>query len=1438
MDANGCPASTTVQIQEPSEVTVLSVNATTVTCFGGNDGTATTNASGGTGALTYNWSNSQTTATATGLTSGSYTVTVTDVNGCSDTGITLVGQNPQMQIDNITMTPVICNGESNGSTNVFPSGGIGPYTFEWSSGDFTQSVTGLIAGNYTVTVTDNVGCTQIDNIMVTEPSLLQLNTISSTPIGCFGQASGTTTVNASGGSGTLNYLWTPGNQTNPTATALGAGIYTVVVTDQNNCSVTETVEVSQPLPLSVDGISATPVDCNGTNTGSVNVNVSGGTPPLTYQWSSGQNTASVSNLPANTYSVTITDLGGCFETTSVVVSEPTALSIDMIMGSALACNGDSNGTTNVVASGGTPPLSYLWSDTQTTPNATGLVAGAYVVTVSDANGCTQVANTTVTEPAGININSTSATPASCFGLNDGTASVSASGGVAPLSYVWNPSGQTTTTALGLTAGNYVVLVTDANSCSTTSMVTVGEPAALAIDNISSLPAACFGSATGSTSATASGGTSPLVYNWSNGQTGQNNINLTAGNYTLTVTDNNGCIITDEVVVGQAPPLVINNISGGALDCNGDTDGIAIVQASGGSGILSYEWSPTGQNTAAANNLGAGIYSVTVTDVEGCSVTGSAEITEPPLLVIDNISATPISCFGGVDGTATVSASGGSAPLSYSWNPTNQTGTTAFGLFEGTYIVEVTDANGCIVTSSIVVSQPTELTLTPPSSTPTLCFGSNEGTATIGATGGTTPYTYQWSGNSGGQTTPTAVGLASGTYFVTITDANGCVKNTSIFVDQPSPMSSSTSMNAVSCLGGNDGNATVVATGGTSPYSYLWDNNAGNQIAATAINLNAGTFVVTITDSNGCTRTDDILVTEPLTAVSTTISGFNVSCNGGSDGFASVFPTGGTGDYSYLWDANTGSQTSATANNLSAGNYSVSVTDENGCVDIASYTITEPSPVVVSLTQQSTGCFGGSDGQAMATASGGTPFSTGTYTYEWSDGQLGPFAIGLTGGQSYSVLVTDANGCTTAGSITVSQPSPLITSITGTQITCFGDSDATVTVNINGGSPPYSYNWSPNADGQTTQTAVGLSIGTYLVTVTDATGCADTGSYTIQQGEPLALSLSATIVECFGDSTGTATANPSGGSTPIGGIYDYAWSNGDSTQTIDSLAAGFYTVTVTDETGCIIVDNVEVLQPDGPVISIAEIIDVSCYGGQNGRVILNTTGGTLPYFYSMDGINYQQSNIFQSLTADDYQIFVRDFYDCAYTLNVTVSEPPELVVDAGEDITIEIGDSTQLEAITTALSDVTYTWTTFDDIEDLSCTDCPNPVASPAITSDFTVTVQNSNGCEASDQVRIIVDKIVRTFVATAFTPNGDGANDAFYVQGGKGISHVQMFRVYDRWGEKVFENRETEINNPDAGWDGTLNGKDMNPGVFAWYAEVVCDNGEVVFMKGDVTLIR
>lgn len=1077
----GCTASQTFNITQPPPITATGTQ-TNVLCNGQCTGAASVTASGGTGTYTYSWAPSGGTgASATGLCPGIYTVTISSgTPTCSITQTFNITQ-PTAITSNVNSTPATCS-VSNGTASISVTGGTGAYSYNWTpgnpTGDGTNAITGLAAGTYTCTVTDANGCTHVNSVTVGSTTALTASA-SSTPVLCFGGATGTATGTPASGTGPYTYNWTPSGGTNATATGLIAGNYTVVITDVGTgCTATASVTVTQPTALAATS-TQTNILCNGSCTGAASISVSGGTSGYTYLWApSGGTGSSATALCAGAYTVTATDANGCTITRTFNITQPAA--ITSTVNSTIASCSVNNGTASISVSGGTGAYTYDWTPGNPTGDGTNtitaLAPGTYTCTVTDANGCTHSNTVTVSSTAGLSATAAS-TPVLCFGGNTGTATGTVTGGVGPFTYSWTPSGGTSATATGLSAGGYTVLITDVSSgCTATASVTVTQPTALAATSTQT-NILCNAACTGAASISVTGGTTTYTYNWlPSGGTGSSATALCAGTYTVTATDANGCTITQTYNITQPPALSVTT-SFTQSTCSA-ANGAAAVSVTGGTGAYSYTWAPTGGNNANATGLVAGTYTCTIADANSCSITATVTVPNANSPVVSIISSTDVTCFGGNDGEATASSTGGTTPYTYLWSNADAD-SIGNNLIAGSYTVTVTDANGCSSTATVTITEPPLLSANA-SGTDLLCNADNSGTANVVASGGTGAYTYTWSPSGGSG--PGATGLAAGTYTCVVTDANGCTASAATAITEPPLLTVASAGFNVSCFGSCDGQLVAIPTGGTPTYSFLWSTGCTN---ASCNNICAGSYTVTITDMNGCTATGTATVTEPTDIVTTTTT-VDAHC-GLSDGSATASASGGTGVLTYQWISG---PANATWNNIPAATYSVVATDANGCHDTVTAVVNNLNGVNLALnTTTNLTCYQSADGSADVDATGGTP----GYTYSWSPNvSTSDIGSSLTAG-NYSVTVTDASGCTSTVTFAITEPTQLTISASAAPAAVCEGSNVQLSSVPAGGTPGYTVTWNPGALVGTTQNIIPATTTTYTVDVTDANGCTATAT---------------------------------------------------------------------------------------------------------------------------------------------------------------------------------------------------------------------------------------------------------------------------------------------------------------------------------------------------------
>ncbi len=1070
-DNNGCSSSdaaSVLVVRQPQ----INVQSQTI-CLGATANLSVNFGGGGIGnpaAYNYLWNpggfTTQQITVGPGITTDYY-VTINNSYGCSVSDTATVNVNSVIAAD-AGLDQQICPGDS---ATLIASGGS---FFQWDQGaGASQQVTVFpnVTTIYTVTVSSGASCTGTDQVEVRVLSLPLAFAGTDENI-CIGES---VVLNASGGN---DYLWLPGNVNGQqiTVSPIINSTYDVIVTDTNGCTASDQINVVvNNLPVAYAGPDQS--ICHGTTTTLV---ATGGN---SFLWTPGNDTLQnfvISPDTITTYTVLVTDSNGCQSTDQIEItfySSPTTITSS----TDAFCFGSFDGSANVIASGSPGPYSYSWSPGgAVTQTATGLSSGMYFVTVSDSNNCMVADSVFVGQANAINL-STDSIAALCFGSSTGIATVSASGGASTFTYQWLPAGGTADTASALAAGVYSVIVTDANGCTQSATTTITQPANISLQ-FQSASTLCNADSSGTASVNVSGGTAGFQYEWAPmGGTSSLANNLKAGNYSVTVTDNNGCTSSGSVTVNEPSPL-IPVTSTTMANCN-VADGSATVIVNGGTPNYSYLWSPGNSTLANPTNLFAGIYTVRITDNNGCTQNAIANIPSGGGPVINAVTTLNATCFGSNNGAGSVSVTSGNGPFTYSWSPGNFSNAVETTLVAGQYSIQVTDVNGCLSIDSITISQPTILTSSL-SSVPASCYGLTNGSAFVNVTGGTSPYSYSWSPS--GSTNSNATALSAGNYTVTINDNNGCSLSTSIFVAQPPALNLTMNSIPVACYGGSDGSVSASVSGGTGSYTYQWNPSAAN--TSMISNRPAGNYSLGVTDANGCTISSSEYIDQP-DLLSLIINSSPVSCNGGNSGSANVVVSGGTPVYNYQWLPAGGANSNAVS--LAAGNYSVTVTDLNGCISEATTTVSQAIPLTVSIMSVPTICIGENANLSAQIAGGASPYSVLWNTSDTSVSiEVSPVTT-----TTYTVDVLDANNCPTAPAIvTVNVHPPLSLSTIGAPPMCEGET-ATLQANGSGGNGgPYTYIWNEGSVFGETVLVAPVSDSVFTVTLND--GCSPAVSQTI------------------------------------------------------------------------------------------------------------------------------------------------------------------------------------------------------------------------------------------------------------------------------------------------------------------------------------------------------
>ncbi len=904
-------------------------------------------------------------------------------------------------------------------------------------------------------------------------------------------------------------------------------------------------------------------------------------------------------------------------------------------------------------------------------------------------------------------------------------------------------------------------------------------------------------------------------------------------YLLTVSDTYGCELLDSTSVNAPDTLAAPIIDCGTITENSITFIWDAIPGSQGYEVNIEGGGWISPNSGDLAHLVSGLdlkdtIEIEVRGIGECGVRSSILTCQTPECAVPSLALNnviDVSCFNGSDASIQVTASGGNGTFTYMLNgDTNNNGFFS-NLSAGPYQVIVTDGLNCSQTLDIDISQPAPINLVPLTLQEISCNGLAEASATLTISGGTGPYSFNWDGI---QNDSIAINLAAGPHFVTITDANGCMENSSINITEPPLLTLSGDSTQVSCFGNMDGTATVTPSGGTGPYLYQWDIAAASQTLATAANLGVGTYTVTVTDDNSCTQEINVSITEPdILALMT--NGSDPNCNDGTDGSATANVTGGTPTYTYRWDDPANSTTSMLAN-LAAGTYRLTATDGNGCIIIDSVVLDNPDAIVVSSTPSAVTCAGGDNGSITTSIMG----LVGTPIYQWSNGANTADINTLSAGE-YCLTVQDANGCEVIHCATVAEPAAILLTPTITSAGCNGQNNGAIDLSISGGIDPYTINWSTGANTSNIQS---LTAGDYFVSVTDANNCVSTLMLTVTESAPFNLDLMVDDITCFEAADGIIDLAITGTTDSLS--FNWTGPNGfqSDEQNLDSLVAGEYQVEVVDEEGCSVFGSGIITEPQ-VFLANYEVENVRCYAEENGHIWVQLESGLPPYRYSIDGgANFQEENLFNGLMAGSYEVIVRDANGCEISDSLEVNEPAELLIELESPIEIKLGQAHEYQAFVNLLQGA------IDSIEwapatTLSCNNCLDPTATPEYTTTYTLMIRDTMGCEVDARSLLVVDRTPSVYVPTAFSPNGDGINDILTIYSDENvITEIQHFQIFDRWGELVYAAYNRQPNDITTGWDGNFKGKPLNTGVFTWIARIQLAGGELEIYTGDFAIIK
>jgi PKD repeat protein len=1389
IDAHGCTAEATIIVTEPPALN-LTATTTNISCFGGNNGTIITSVTGGTAPYIYAWTVS---AGGSGivagapnqgaLTAGTYEVTVTDANGCQLLRSWTLTQPEALSVTATTDDDLIgtC---SSAQLNATVTGGVEPaggYLYSWSpaAGLTSTTIANPVASpasttTYTVTVTDDHGCIKTASVTVNVAPVL--TAVAFADDNLIGDCPGSETqlhVTVNGGEAPYSFSWLPVTDLSdpavrePMASPAANTTYTVTVTDANGCTATASVTVNVAPPLDVTA--AVDDDLIGTCDGSVahlTATATGGEGGYAYLWSpaTGLSAVDVANptaKPASTtvYTVTVTDANGCTDQATITVNVAPELAVtasadDLFIGTCETSVSHLDAT----VTGGEGDYTYKWTpltglddNNIKTPTAKPAVTTTYTVTVTDANGCTATSDITITVRPALTL--TLAVDDSSIGTcSESVAHITSTvgGGEPGYTYLWTPAEGLSSdidpnpTAKPDATTTYTLTVTDQNGCTISRDITINVVSPLTVTASAADPliGTCPTSNT-TLNAVALGGEPGYTYSWQPVE-GLDNPSIqtpvadpaVTTTYTVTVTDNNQCTDTAMVTVNVAPDLTA---VASADDTNIGTCPTSVahldVTATGGEPGYTYLWAPVAglsdpnSKTPTAKPSATTIYTVTVTDANGCKTTASIEIVVAPVL---NVTVAADDYNIGTCNTSvaalTATASGGEPGYTYLWSPPTELSAVdianpvAKPTVTTTYTVLVTDNNGCTATSSLTITVAPELTATATVSDPNIgtCQDSRT-TLDVIVNGGEPGYTYSWQPvddlNDPAIKNPTAKPAATTTYTVTITDNNSCETTASVTVTVLPELVAVAAADdlIIGTCSTSRSNLSVTVTGGEPGYTYSWspvtglnNPNLSNPIAKPAVTT---TYTVTVRDANGCEATDDITITvADELGVTAMADDYILSTCSTSRAQITATATGGEelagGGYTWSWAPTAGLSATNIPNPVakpeSTTTYTVTVTDANGCTAVNTITI-EVRPPLAAVATATDYLIGDCDGSTttldVSVTGGELP-----YIYSWD-----PVAS-LTGATTknpvakpavnttYTVTVTDANGCTVTASVTINVAPPLTATaaVDDDPIGACQTSVAHLSTTVSGGEGGYTYLWDNEGtldDATKANPVAKPAVSTlYTVTVTDANGCTTTAQVQVNVAPDLTVTATADdeIIGTCPTSVANLTATGAGGELLTSGDYTYNWTpaaglnyTNVKSPVAKPAATTTYTVTITDRNGCTASDQITITVMPPIALTTTPVVynggyNITCNGESDGAIDLDVTGGEAPYTIAWSGpAGYTaDTEDISGLVAGTYTVIVTDANNCTSTTSVVLLEPAVLTLGKTPDVLLACyGDAT-------------------------------------------------------------------------------------------------------------------------------------------------------------------
>ena len=1426
-DGNNCTSNFTEEIILNSpEIIIDTVQFENLTGFETNNGSIKLQLSGGIPVLNYQWTMqedpnfSATTKDITLLKAGTYNLVITDSTLCTKLFEQQITQPDKLIVDLHIEDPNLCYEDTTADIIATIKGGVPPYILSWFTVELITGAENLIEGennlrlenkavnNYRIKVVDANNNQAVSDLQVAQPEKLKVALGSVKGIQCFGESNGAINIEVTGGPRdevtgdflSYKYVWTKNGDTSfdrstKNITGITPGFYTVEVIDENLCSSflrdIEIQAIDQALSFKIDKID----NLTGFETanGAINITIAGGTSSYITKWtkegdpSFNSNLEDLERLSAGTYILVLEDSNQCTFSREVVVNQPQRLEAGISERIPIECNGEATAIITSVVTGGVTNASvlgynYQWftvselGERSLITDATNFelenaIAGSYELQIRDANGNEASDIITINQPTPIQIQA-SETQVSCFGRTNGAIDITVSGGTLgqnpnpSYTFEWrynlDASFFTRTEDISnLSAGEYTVQVSDANNCMTEQTIVIGQPNALAITDTQVTPLSGFETANGAIDITVVGGTAGYNFNWE--KIGDPNFNrntkdinaLNMGSYRVIITDSNNCEFESEIIEITQPELleiaIINPTATQEIQCFGGTIPMPLLSnVTGGVEPYTYEWRNITDPTRILGNSAqsptplfrTGEYQLTVIDNNGNTTSDSIALLEPSQLQINNTVIQNVSCNNLRDGSIQLNVSGGTPPYTYLWN-NGATTSGLVGVASGNYAVTVTDQNLCTIGQSIRVTEPAPLISLGETqrifpSSPSV----QDGIIELEIGGGTLPYNFQWfnsNGDNAGSGVSTDGNLilrgANGfNYSLTIIDTNDC-EFTIDDVDDIPVLPIQVEINQVDiiqCNGEATASISSTVTGGipfrgSLSYQYQWVNAISNQIILEGTNvpllenIPQGSYFLRIEDARGIREVSNIItITEPSIFKFEDITPNFINCGTGRDWSIIIDVSGGKGSYTY--SLNNTRVDGPEITNVISGIQNISVTDALGCTIVDTITLTPPPAIEINPTVIQPQCFDSCSGQININPIGGTP----PYTINWIGNETGRAVSNLCGG-NYQITVIDSKGCSISEVITIINPEETLLDLGEDVILCNDDSiilDAFLPQGIN-------YEWTIDNTiiGSNTASINVSETGLYKVEVTTDLGCIVLAERKVDKLEPITIKLDADFTNCGLEADWSIISEVRGGQAP----YFYNWNNRAITPNIENITEGTYTLSIRDQQGCEAQKEITITNPIAFDFGEVAIVQPKCFEICTGSIDFDLISGVPPFTYSWNSGETTKS--ISNLCKGMYVVTITDAKGCEIVNSFEITEPEELLVDLGEDITLCKDQIGTLNALSTEAT--SYLWTlpsgeTFSGDSSIEVTE----------QGEYMVQILNANNCEATDRIFVDVSKAV------------------------------------------------------------------------------------------------